>query len=154
MQKNDLPRLTKRLEQLAEVYGGKAPSAQGVLVWMDALGEVSIDDVEWCLTEWPKTASRTPNPADVLKACRTRVSDRLEAQGKREAALAPTLETIRANSADSPNARAFWRMFGAMQKGKVTGPKDWCARVLADDRAGSELQSFADQTMRLIEERA
>ena len=78
MQKHDLPDLAKRLAELADALQGKAPSAAGILVWLDALGECSADDVRAVLSDWPKSHGKMPMPNEVLKLARDRLSGRIE----------------------------------------------------------------------------
>lgn len=85
MQRADLLRLSERLTELAEALGGKAPTAKGQIVWLDALGECAIDDVLAVLTDWPKSHAKMPLPVDVLKLCRERVSERVERRAEANA---------------------------------------------------------------------
>ena len=78
MQKHDLPELTKRLAELADALGGKAPSAAGILVWLDALAECAVDDVRAVLSDWPKSHGKMPMPNEILKLARDRLSVRVE----------------------------------------------------------------------------
>lgn len=78
MRPTDLPVLEARLIELAECFGAKPITKNGLKVWLDALMEPSIDDVKNVLTDWPKRNSKMPAPADVLKACGDRKGAQLE----------------------------------------------------------------------------
>src|SRR5512139_402776 len=98
MHKQELPELSQRLAQLADALGGKAPSPAGLLVWGDALAECKTDDVKATLTDWPKSNTRMPSPADVLKRCRELAAARREAQDAIERAKGGGLEKVFANA--------------------------------------------------------
>lgn len=143
MQKQELPELAQRLSQLADALGGKAPSPAGLLVWGDALSECRFDDVRSALTDWPKSHQKMPTPVEILKICRTILSERLEAESKRNATFAPTVDKLVETAQDTPNARAFKRMWKAWKSRKVSSPREWCTNVLASDKADEELKAFA-----------
>jgi hypothetical protein len=82
MQKSDLTQLDDRLRQIADALGGKSVGAAGLKVWLDVLSGERFDDVLSVLTDWCRKNSRMPHPADVLKECQSRVSNRIEAQAK------------------------------------------------------------------------
>jgi hypothetical protein len=85
VKKADLTELANRLTELAEALQGKAPAGGGLKVWLDALTECDMNDVRAVLTDWPKNSSRMPAPNEVLKACRTVLSERLEKQAAENA---------------------------------------------------------------------
>lgn len=151
MHKQEIPELSQRLAQLADALGGKAPSPAGLLVWGDALSECRTDDVKAVLTDWPKSHTKMPSPAEVLKRCREMSSDRIEAESKRNAATAPTIDSILAIPADGPNAKAFRRMWSAIRSKKASCPREWCNSVLASDRPeAAEFKDFAAASVALM----
>lgn len=144
MRPADLPALAKRLCELADYYDRKDPSAQALRIWLDVLGECSLDDVLFVLTDWPKSHRLMPMADEILKACRSRASDRYEAaaeRARREApSIASTVSRLQANPA--PEAMAAlgelkaWLRSG---KGRVTDdPKAW-ARKLRDRELAGEI---------------
>lgn len=88
MRSSDAPELQRRLSQLADALAGKAPSAAGLVVWLDALAECDASDVWAVLVDWPKSHAKMPLPAEVLKIARDVASARREriAEGERKAA--------------------------------------------------------------------
>ena len=139
MKTHDLSRLSSRLNELAEYYSAKFPSNAAMKVWLDALAEVSIDDVEFVLTDWPKSKPKFPMAAEVLTLARTRISDRLEKQAERHARegrerIAPP-EQMRGD----PNSSAYLRFKEEMRilaEKPEPNPKSWAVRYVARCEAG------------------
>lgn len=78
MRREDLPTLAERLGQLAEAFERKSPTPGAMLVWLDALKEFPLHEVESMLVDMPKRLTKFPAPADVWKACNERRSERIE----------------------------------------------------------------------------
>jgi hypothetical protein len=104
MTKHELHELANRLTQLADALNGKPPSPAGLLVWLDALGELPLATVLAVLSDWPKANSRMPVPADILKLGRDRVSNSVEKRSERDKQT-PGFSVDRLNP-NSPIARA------------------------------------------------
>lgn len=109
MEKHEVPLLSQRLAQLAEVLDGKAPSPAALLVWLDALKHVRMDDVQAAISDWPKKHTKMPVPADIVKLAGERTSARVEAAGVRNrestGAVADMAHPVRHNP-NSPVAKA------------------------------------------------
>lgn len=82
MKATELPVLSARLNELAEYYDKRAPGAAALRIWLDVLAECQLHDVQAVLTDWPKTHRVMPLADEVLKACRSKVSDRIEAHAE------------------------------------------------------------------------
>jgi hypothetical protein len=91
MKANELPRLAARLAELAEYYDKRAPGTAALRVWLDALTECHLDDALAVLTDWPKTHRQMPLADEVLRLCRGRLSDRIEAEAERNRRTAGTI---------------------------------------------------------------
>lgn len=153
MNRNELPRLTDRLAELAEVLGGKPPSAKAAMVWLDALAECQIDDVLAVLTDWPKSNSRMPLPADILNRARNRLSDRIERLAEENKKNAPKwsemMTGLRENlSPAAINARAELAAWAATAKSKARDHKAWAKKLKADEEAGKPLLYVQQQAWR------
>lgn len=155
MQANDLPELERRLAELADAFASRSPSKGALKVWLDALKESRFDDVQSALTDWPKTNVRMPAPADILKACRSEVSKRMEEQQRVNALTAPTVERVLERAEMTDSARAFKRMWDAVYKRRsVESPRQWCKNVLESSKAEPFLKSFAEQSLNSMEPEA
>jgi hypothetical protein len=84
MQALDIPRLTERLNEIADAYPhGKKPTEGGVRVWFDTLREFTLDDVFFVLVDLPKRGKRgQPGPNDVYEACAQRRTEQLERRAR------------------------------------------------------------------------
>lgn len=138
MDKREATVLQARLEELAEALGGRAPGAKGILVWMDALGECSIDSVKAALSDWPKKNIKMPSPVDILKACRERVSVRIEEESRSNNA-APGFDIGRLTPPDSEMAKAELAKCLAILRSPKPGPKEWAYKLKAIEDAGDHL---------------
>lgn len=155
MHKQELPELSSRLSQLADALGGKAPSPAGLLVWGDALAECRTDDVKAVLTDWPKSHTKMPSPAEILKSCRELAAARREAAEAIERAKGGGgLEKVFAN-ANTEVARAALKgileMLADCKPGLVAGTfhpisgrpdadhKAWAKKLKARHEAGESL---------------
>lgn len=120
--------LTQRLTQLAEALQGRAPGAQGMLVWMDALAECQQAEVLSALTDWPKNSNKMPTPADILKAARELASGRRERDAQAQNAVPGfSVERMKADSAIARRELAKIRTIFASPK---PGAKDWARRIV------------------------
>lgn len=82
---SDITELSRRLCELADALNGKHPTSAAMKVWFDALQDVAVSDVLHVLTEWPKTHVKPPVPAEVLRLCRDRITNRIEESSKANA---------------------------------------------------------------------
>lgn len=151
MKKQDGPELLQRLTQLAEVLAsGRAPSGNAIPVWLDVLGECAHHEVMSVLTDWPKTNTRMPLPADILRLCRTRVSDRIERQAEENLRSATTIDEVVAKASRLKRERdaatqaayeAFLVKFERFKKAAAE-PKDhkeWARVLRVKEEAGEHL---------------
>lgn len=151
MKKEELPQLHARLNELADYYGAKAPSTAAIKIWFDCLEGVTWPDVATVLTDWPKHKRAFPVGDEVRKAAAALLSDRLEAEGKRNNALAPTLDAVIARAEPTPNAIAFKRMYEVVFKRKTyDSPRQWCEAVLTSTKADASLKAFAERSLALM----
>ena len=150
MTREEVGYLQGRLNELADYYGHKAPSAAAVKIWADCLEGQQWADVAAVLTDWPKVKRAFPLGDEVRKLAGERVSTRLEEESKRNVAMTPTVESILAIPADSANAKAFKRMWQAWRSRKVNSPREWCNNVLTSDKADAELKAFASASVELM----
>lgn len=152
MKREEIAYLSSRLGELADYYGNRQPSTAAIKIWVDCLEGMRWDDVASVLTDWPKAKRSFPTGDEVRKLAATRVSERLEAESKAQKAVSATVEDVMAAAPDSPNARAFKRMWRAWRGGKVESPRQWCVNVLASDKADAELKVFAEASLALMGE--
>lgn len=141
MHKHELPELSQRLSQLADALGGRAPSPAGLLVWGDALAECSRDDVLAVLSDWPKTHSKMPLPAEVLKLCRERLSDRIEREARTRAARGHDDWDIEPSVCANVDGEAY-RQFTAFVRSLTKtprNPKAWSLALRDREEAGERL---------------
>lgn len=144
MQKFDVPQVQQRLTELAGALGGKAPTPSAMQVWLDALAECHVDDVKAALADWSKEHTRMPAPADILRAARTRLSDRVEEESRRNNASALRPEDLRPRThpAEDPQAWAayqqFCRKFRTLLANRPA-PKAWAYALRAKEEAGEPL---------------
>ena len=139
MDKREATVLQARLEELAEALGGRAPGAKGILVWMDALGECSIDSVKAALSDWPKKNIKMPSPVDILKACREVVGRKIDEQGKRNRETAGSFDIGNMTPPDSPLAKAAFEEIARITRSPKPGPKEWAYKLKAIEDAGDHL---------------
>ena len=144
MRKDDAHWLAERLNELSEVLGGRQIGPKAIQVWIDALGECSSDDVRAALSDWPKRATKSPAPAEILKVCRERMSARIETDTARHKADGGKALGPIYRHADTAVAREALTQIKEILRGSRGGyiagrfrhiggadidPKDW-ARVL------------------------
>jgi hypothetical protein len=83
------------------------------------------------------------------------IADRIEADARATRAASPTVDVVVGNAMaraeDSPNARAFKRMWQAWRSRKVDSPRQWCLNVLASDQAPDEFKRFAEDSLALMD---
>ena len=155
MNREELRQLESRLGELADYYGAKKPTAAALSVWKDVLEGQQWPDVAAVLTDWPKGNRTFPSGDGVRKLAAARVSDRIEADARASRAAAPTVDVVVGNAMaraeDSPNARAFKRMWQAWRSRKVDSPRQWCLNVLASDQAPDEFKRFAEDSLALMD---
>lgn len=140
----DLPELDRRLSELADAFGTRPPSKGALNVWLDALKECQFDDVKSVLSDWPKSHAKAPLPAEVLKACRTMMSERIERQAEINRQTAPTIadlvEGLKRNlSPESKKAREEIAARLASANSKVKDHKAWAKKLKARDESGEQL---------------
>jgi hypothetical protein len=150
VKKEDLPQLTTRLGELAAYYDKKTPTSEALRIWFDCLEGINWPDVAAVLTDWPKHKRAFPLGDEVRKSAAGIASERLEQQSKRNNATAPDIASVLSSSPDSPNARAFKRMWQAWRSGKVSSPRDWCQKVVESEKADASLKRFAEQSLALM----
>lgn len=140
MRPTDLPELERRLTDLADALGGRAPSKAALRVWLDTLAECTMPDVSSVLTDWPKSHAKPPLPAEVLKACRDRLSDRIERQAAvdREAGKTFSVDRLKGDP-NSPAYRAFQAALAELKRKPKPGPKDWAWRLREKEIRGEFL---------------
>lgn len=97
--------LTERLNELADAFNARQMTAGAMRVWRDALAECTWNDVQNALCDWPKSNTRMPAPADILKLCRNRISDRIEGKAAEHAAESRKPWTVTSLPANSEVAR-------------------------------------------------
>lgn len=140
MNANDLPALEKRLAELSDALGGRAPTKGSLRVWLDALSECRFDDVQRALSDWPKTAIKPPVPADILKLCRSETSRRIEEEAKQNLATAITLDdVIQRADTDPEMVKRELAKIRAILSSPRPGPKDWAYKLKAAEEAGEKL---------------
>lgn len=147
MRSSDAPELQRRLSQLADALAGKAPSAAGLVVWLDALAECDASDVLAVLTDWPKSHAKMPLPAEVLKAARDVASARREriAEGERKAAdaaakrLAQTIDGASWPGGKSAAWQAAQRAIADIRKRPKPTGKAWAFALRDRENAGEFL---------------
>lgn len=134
MQNGDLPKLGKRLEQLAEAFDRKPPGPGAMLVWLDALREFSLHEVESCLVDLPKRLIKFPAPADVWKAANERRSDRIE----NEAKIFAEKKSFRVSEfpADSDCARKHRKLNRELTKLPRPSKRAWISEIFARQEQG------------------
>lgn len=152
MQRHDLPEVLKRLAALAELYGAKPPTPAAAELWAHVLGECLIDDVRAALTDWPKARAKMPLPSEILALARERMSERVEAQAKREAAAARVDWTPdKLAPADGQRSASYLAAKHALAELKhqpKPHPKLW-AEILRDrELAGEQLSAVQQQNWR------
>lgn len=146
MRASDAPELQRRLSQLADALAGKAPSAAGLVVWLDALAECDASDVWSVLTDWPKSHAKMPLPAEVLKSARDVASARREriAEGERKAAdTAAKRLTQTLDGAYSAGKSSAWKAAQAaiaeIRKRPKPAGKSWAFALRDRENAGEFL---------------
>jgi regulator of protease activity HflC (stomatin/prohibitin superfamily) len=158
VRREELAIVAERLSELAEVLGGKAPSAKALPVWLDALAECPIDDVKFAFTDWPKRAVKMPAPADILKACRERMSARAEREGQQERiegkALAPIYRRQGTSEAELKAKAEIRAILAGCSRGFIAGtfqhiggrnsadPLEWARVLRVRHEAGEILGSM------------
>jgi hypothetical protein len=83
-----------------------------------------------------------PTPAETLKACRDRLSTRLEETAKRNAATAPTLSNVLDGPVRSAAGREALAAIRAILKSPRPHPKAWAWKLKAKEQAGVHLSSM------------
>jgi hypothetical protein len=145
MQKHEMTELAQRLSQLADALDGKAPTAAGLLVWLDTLGEVPKADVLAALTDWPKSNGKMPRPNDVLKMARERTSDRVEkraADNAKDNYKPWSPQHLRASTAVAKShLPTIKEMIAKPRRGRG---KEWATRIL-----GGEFENAVDYAQQL-----
>jgi hypothetical protein len=91
MKAQELPVLAQRLGELADYYDRRPPGTAALRVWHDALSECQLDDVLVVLSDWPKTHRQMPLADEVLRLCRSKLSERIEEQAARNKRTAGTI---------------------------------------------------------------
>lgn len=152
MQRSDLAELDKRLQQLADALNGRAPSAQGLIVWLDALQEFAAADVWTVITDWPKANSKMPVPLDVVRAARTAVTARIEKDASRNAAAGRDFSVARLRPSDPSDPeclrfKAWFAEFKRRPKARVADPKGWARKLLDQGRPDGEPLTHAMREM-------
>lgn len=146
MRPSDANELARRLANLADALGAKAPGASGLAVWLDALSECDGSDVWAVLVDWPKSHAKMPLPVEVLKAAREAAAARREriAEGERKAAdvaakrLAQTMDGEFAG-AKSDAWKAAQRAIAEIRKRPKPSGKDWAYALRDKDARGEFL---------------
>jgi hypothetical protein len=147
MRANDAPELQRRLSQLADALAGKAPSAAGLVVWLDALAECDASDVWAVLVDWPKSHAKMPLPAEVLKIARDLASARREriAEGERKAAdvaakrMAKTIDGASWPGGKSNAWKAAQQAIAEIRKRPKPTGKAWAFALRDRENAGELL---------------
>lgn len=158
MNKHEGPELSQRLAELADALGGRSPSPAGLLVWIDALKELSMDQVKTALTEWPKRNAKMPAPLDILKLARETAAFRRETEAAKlkdgaEIKWAPTkygLEASKAirqmvSGAGGIVAGAFLHIGG---RGPADDHKEWAKVLKVKEESGESLSMTQKQAWR------
>lgn len=156
MRSSDAPELQRRLSQLADALAGKAPSAAGLVVWLDALAECDASDVWTVLVDWPKSHAKMPLPAEVLKAARDVSSARREriAEGERKAAdaaakrLAQTIDGASWPGGKSAAWQAAQRAIADIRKRPKPTGKAWAFALRDRENAGQFLDPVQRENWR------
>lgn len=152
MNKEEVRLLEARLGELADYYSAKKPSAAALAVWKDVLEGVRWEDIAAVLTDWPKHKRQFPVGDEVRKLAGERVSKRLEDESRRNNETAPTIEGLMRSSKDTPNGRAFKRMWDSVCRRKtVESPRQWCKNVLESQKAEDSLKRFAEASIEQME---
>jgi hypothetical protein len=147
VQATDLTELTMRLTQLSEALNGKAPTPGAMKVWHDTLRETPFADVLSVLTDWPKSHAKPPSPADILRVCNERISDRLEREAKdraRDARVLWSPSNLRGDPT-SENYRQFKRDLSALSRTPKPHPRAWATRLRDSQHPLTPAQAWALQ---------
>ena len=142
MRAQDVSTIGRRLAELADYYDKKPPGNSALRIWMDALEECGIDDVQAVLTDWPKAHRAMPLADEVLRACRLRMSDRVEQEAERNRRTQGSLRDLaeglsRQSSAEAKQARAEIAEWA--RRRRDADPKGWARRLKAKEAAGEQL---------------
>lgn len=85
MKQSEMRQVTDRLNELAEFYDRKPPTAGALKVWADAFTGCSVIDVLDVLTDWPRSKRAFPIASEVVESCQARNAERHHALAKRSA---------------------------------------------------------------------
>lgn len=138
----ELSVLAGRLNELAEYYDRKPPSAAALKIWLDALSECWLDDVLRVLSDWPKTRRAMPLADEVLQACRKVVSDRIEAEGERNRKTQASLRDFSTAMAaqDCPQARVARQLLAEWaRRQRNMDARAWAKRLRDREQDGLPL---------------
>lgn len=149
MRPADLSELERRLGDLAEALGGRAPSKAALRVWLDTLAECDAGDVWPVLTEWPKSHGKPPLPAEALKAARELAAARRErvAAADRDAGKAFSPAALRGDPR-SPAYQEFRAALAALKARSRPSGKAWAWRLRERELAGERLNEAQRQNWR------
>jgi len=148
--RSELAELSTRLAQLADALGGRAPSAAGMLVWLDALGECRLPDILDVLRDWPKSHAKMPLPAEVLKLAREMLTSRTEAvaDGYAKTARAPFSPAEFKGDPNCAEYRAFRAFYAQHIRRSKPAPKAWAERLRDREAAGEQLNHAQSEAWR------
>ena len=155
MKATDLPTLANRLGQLADYYGKVRPTNEALKVWLDVLAGETLDDVQSVLTDWPKSHRVPPTGDEVLKLCRTAVSDRIERQAESNKRNAGTFGEFRdaigrSTAAEAEQARRDIKEWIEASKNRRLEPKGWARKLRDRELAGERLDRVQAEAWRAV----
>lgn len=140
MRPSDANELARRLANLADALGGKAPGAAGLAVWMDTLAECDASDVWGVLIDWPKSRAKMPLPTEVLKLAREVASERRERIAKAEARIGQTFDVAAIRGDLScPAYAAFRDAVVRLRRTPKPQPKAWAYALRDRENRGEFL---------------
>lgn len=148
MQPSDLPNFELRLNELADALGnGKHITPGALKVWRDTVGECLYSDIQSVLTDWPMSHTKPPLPSEVLRACRERVSDRIERETKENSAGGWSVSRLKGDP-KSPGYLAFKAATAGMSKANKPHPRAWATKLRDDAAQGFELTACQEWVLR------
>jgi hypothetical protein len=80
MRESDVSTLRERLAELAECFNAKPLSKGALAVWVSVLKDHPIDRICDAISQWARTKTKFPAPAEIAGLCAARLSERVESE--------------------------------------------------------------------------
>jgi hypothetical protein len=140
VQRIDLPAFQALLTEVYECYGNRAPSAQAMLHWGDALHSFPFHNVERVLRNWLHTQKKAPVIADITKPCADLLSDSVEqrAEADRKAFAAPIVF-----KGVTPHGRKCIAQMRALLAKPKRPSKEWARKIMENPNSNELQREFA-----------